>query len=161
MAIPSKTTNREVILKKTKHIGAIGEAFAKYRLTVLGYKIFSPDIEDSEYDFIAVQGNVLIPIQVKTTEHVINDTMLFNFRKTRSNTQKNFSEKYYNKIVFILVCLENSYIGCTITKQSCLRIRLNNPKTINQFSSNRAVNYELTVERLLSCVETLRVAPKS
>ncbi len=77
----------------SKQIGAAGEAFAKYQLTLLGYKIFSPDFEDSDYDFIAVRDDVLIPIQVKTTESLNNNVMIFDFRKTRSNTKGNFSKK--------------------------------------------------------------------
>lgn len=43
--------------------------------------------------------------------------MIFDFRKTRSNTQRNYAEKYRNKVVFILVCLENNYIGCAVSKK--------------------------------------------
>ncbi|HOZ53748.1 MAG TPA: group I intron-associated PD-(D/E)XK endonuclease [Bacilli bacterium] len=145
----------------TKQVGAIGEAYAKYHLTKLGYNIFSPDVEDSEYDFIAVREGVFIPIQVKTTQRVINNTMVFDFRKTRSNTKVNIAKKYDQNIVFVLVCLENMYIGCIISSQSCLKIRLDSSKTINQYNPNFSENYILTEKKLMSCVETLYAAPKS
>lgn len=145
----------------TKQVGAIGEAYAKYHLTKLGYKIFSPDVEDSEYDFIAVCGNKFIPIQVKTTQKVVNNTMIFDFRKTRSNTKINIAEKYCQNIVFILVCLENMYVGCVVSSQSCIKIRLKFTKFVNQHNQKYSEECVLTEKNLMSCVETLYAAPKS
>jgi hypothetical protein len=86
--------------------------------------------------------------------------MIFDFCKTRSNTKRNFAEKYNNKVVFVLVCLENNFIGCTVTSQVCLKIRFDESKTSNQYTSNFVDDFRLSEQRLMSCVETLRATPK-
>ena len=86
--------------------------------------------------------------------------MIFDFRKTHSNTKGNYTERYKNKVIFTLVCLENGFIGYCHTTKSCLIIRLSKARTINQYTSNMSDDYELSEDRLMPCVETLRVAPK-
>ncbi len=82
------------------------------------------------------------------------------FARRAQTLKEIFLKKYNSKILFILVCLENTFIGCVVTSQSCLRIRINSSKTINQYPQNLADNFKLSDQRLMLCVETLRVTPK-
>ena len=128
----------------TKKNGDIGEwvlitEFMKNDITVL-----KPIGDNDSFDFVIMINNKFLKVQVKTTEYIKNNCMVFCTNIT--NPFKKSTRKYTEEEVdlFGLYCVENNYIGLLsfddyTSKETIIRIKapknnqVNNVKMMNDY----------------------------
>jgi hypothetical protein len=146
----------------TKEVGLIGESLAIYKFTKLGIPVYLPLGENTRADLVIDIDGKLLKCQVKTTEKIVNNKkFIIKLQMTRANKNTNKSLCYsLNDIdYFILVCLENDFVGMLSVEdapKTQININLLPTKSINQHKS-----WSLEDIDIFSCVETLRDASKA
>ena len=144
----------------TKEIGLIGESLAITEFVKLGIPVYLPFGENTKCDLIIDIANKLYKCQVKTTERIINDKFSVKLEIIRSNKTSNKSIYYTEEDInyFIIVCLENNFVGMLDIKEAPktqININLEPKKSVNQYRS-----WSIDDLNIYSCVETLRDASK-
>ena len=96
---------------KTKMIGDIGEAVLTAEFLKHNIPVFKPVGDNLPYDLLVFINGKYKRIQVKTTENIVNGTMIFQTNIT--NPFKKTRRKYTTEEVdiFGLYCLENNFVG--------------------------------------------------
>lgn len=96
---------------RTKQIGLIGEQVIISEFVKNGIEVLVPIGDNSPYDIVINHKGKFIKIQVKTTEFVKNDVMIFSTNIT--NPFKKTSRLYRDDEIdfFGLYCIENGYVG--------------------------------------------------
>lgn len=134
----------------TKNIGNIGEAVAIAEFSKLNIPVLLPFGDNLPYDMVIELNGVFKRIQVKTTELIKDDKMIF-----RTNVTDPFNltnRKYSNTEVdyFFLYCIENGYVGLLPYSEYTGRdthIRLTVPK--NNQTKGIKMYYDYTLEKVL------------
>lgn len=132
----------------SKEIGNIGMTRVALKFMELGYSVFSEMGDNSDIDLIVVKDNMLLKLQVKTTQKITNQTMTWVIAKARMNT-KHIYKAFYDETIdgYCLYCLENDYIGY-IPFKDCnshynIKLRLAKPKNNQEKNIKYAKDYEL------------------
>ena len=92
----------------TVSIGDIGEAMAIADFTKAGFVVSAPLSNNARYDLIIDNGEKIYRVQVKTTESVKDEKMIF-ATKTTNYSKGNWKSTRYsiNEVdIFYLYCLE-------------------------------------------------------
>lgn len=131
---------------KTKNLGDIGEYVAITEFLKRGLSVMKPIGDNDPFDLVIILNGEFKKIQVKTTEKVIDGSMIF--RTNVTNPFKKTVRKYTADEVdyFFLYCSENNYMGLlSFSDYSCIQtyIRVDKPKN-NQVAGIKFANqYEL------------------
>lgn len=118
----------------TVSIGDIGEAMAIADFTKAGFVVSAPLSNNARYDLIIDNGEKIYRVQVKTTESVKDEKMIF-ATKTTNYSKGNWKSTRYsiNEVdIFYLYCLENDWRGLYIPENEILtqlNIRFTPPKS--------------------------------
>ena len=128
-------------------IGSIGEAVAIAKFTQAGFKVSIPFTYNLPYDLIVDYNGHLYKIQIKTTEKINNNKMVFNGTRNNGKTVIKFNYGSEEIDYFFLYCIENNW--CGLIKQSLFqtkeaRIHLELPKNSNYAKCKMAYDYEFS-----------------
>jgi len=83
-------------------IGKLGEYWAKIHLTLLGYDIYTSEVDDKGIDFIVrMNSESYIDIQVKTVRSKTNYVFV---------TKESWKNKLRNNLFLILILLEDDHL---------------------------------------------------
>lgn len=127
--------------------GKITELQVAEQLLSNNIQVSQPLVSDSRYDFIIDINNVLLKIQVKTSQ-VAKDNSYFQFATSSShtNTKRTFNRSYNsNEIDYFATIYENQcyiipYSDCGVRNQ---RLRLKPGKNTNKRGTKYAEDYTL------------------
>lgn len=112
----------------TKKIGTIGEQVLITEFIKNDISVLKPVGDNDPFDFIIIINNNYLKVQVKTTEHIKDNRMVFCTNIT--NPFQKSSRKYTDKEIdlFGLYCIENGFIGLLpiseySSKETIIRIK--------------------------------------
>lgn len=117
----------------TVSIGDIGEAMAIADFTKAGFVVSAPLSNNARYDLIVDNGQKIYRVQVKTTESIKDDKMVFSTKTTNYSKGTWKATRYsINEVdIFYLYCVENNWSGLYLPNDEILTqlsIRLTLPK---------------------------------
>lgn len=129
-----------------KTLGTIGESVILAEFLKHGINVLIPYGDNLPYDLVICINNIFYKIQVKTTEQVVDDCMVFNICKSNPYTKKNVKYTKEEVDYFALYCVETNWCGL-ISINECgvkeLRIKTQPPKNNQLDKSKLADDYIL------------------
>lgn len=145
----------------SKRIGDIGQAEITARLLHYENIIVSKPVSDNEpYDLIVDIENKLYRVQVKTTETVKNNSMIF--AASITNPFKKTNKRYTASEIdwFMLYCVENNYYGLvTIDEYTSKEIVLRlTPPLNNNFTNVKMASMYALDKRIQELITTHKLS---
>lgn len=131
---------------KTKQLGDVGEAIATAEFLKRGITVLKPVGDNESFDLVIILNGEFKKVQVKSTEKVINGSMIF--RTNVTNPYKKTNRLYTKDEVdyFFLYCFENDWIGLlpfNNYKNRNTYIRIGKPKNNQVLGVKFASEYEI------------------
>lgn len=135
----------------TVGIGDIGEAMAIADFTKAGFVVSTPLSNNARYDLIIDNGQKIYRVQVKTTESIKDDKMVFSTKTTNYSKGAWKATRYStNEVdVFYLYCFENNWSGLYIPDDvvlTQLNIRLTLPKNGQKVGVKMKDDFEFSTQ---------------
>ena len=128
----------------TKEIGDIGASVIVSEFLKRGINVLLPYDDNSAYDVVIYIDNVFYKIQIKTTEQVIDNCMIFKTCKTDPYKKTNTLYTKNEVDFFAFYCVENDWVGFMSFEDyhgKETKIRLLPPKNNQANRSKMAENY--------------------